>query len=207
MCWNSWDHKESDPTEQLNWTEPNEAEMWTSLSRISKSFLLYDSLPKKQEAEEVCAQQLASRHIQSQYHLVSCKKTESENCTQSEFSWKKKKITSCHWLWRCLQRCFSTSPINELLPWPGMLLQLLCQPAHPSHMHTHTYTPFLGSVFLALLITSSCKASKTLHIEFKTHLILSLSLQLFSQILVESAFVSRLEQYLGTRFWSQSFLD
>ena len=119
---------------------------------------------------------------------------------------KKKKITSCHWLWRCLQRYFSTSPINELLPWPGMLLQLLCQPAHPSHMHTYTYTPFLGSVFVAVLITSSCKASKTLHIEFKTHLILSLSLQ-FSQMLVESEFVSRLEQYLGTRFWSQSFLD
>ena len=188
-----------------NWTELNEAEMRTSLSRIPKSFLLYNSLPKKQEAEDVCAQQLASRHIQTQHHFESCNKIESESCTQSEFSLKKK-ITRCHWLWRCLQRYFSTSPINELLPWPGMLLQLLCQPAHPSHVHTYTYTPFLGSVFVAFLITSSCKASKTLHIEFKTHLILSLSLQ-FSQMLVESDFVSRLEQYLGTRFWSQSFLD
>ena len=163
--------------------------------------------PKKQEAEEVYAQQLASRHTETQHHFASCNKTESESCTRSEFHFKK--ITSCRWVWRCLQRCFSTSPINELLPWPGMLLQPLCQPAHPSHTHTHThtYTPSLGGVFSALLITSSCKASKTLHTEFKTHLVLSLSLQLFSQMLAEPAFVSRLEQCLGTRFWSQSFLD
>lgn len=191
----------------MNWTEPNEAEVWTSLSRISKSLLLYDSLPKKQEAEEVCAQQLASRHIQSQYHLASCKKIESESYTQSEFSLKKKN----HKLPLTLTM-LTEMLLNKPYKWASPLAwnaSSASLPASPlfTHAHTHTNTPFLGSVFLALLITSSCKASKTLHIEFKAHLILLLSLQLFSQMLVESAFVSRLEQYLGTRFWSQSFLD
>ena len=181
--------------------------MWTSLSRIPKP-PLYPSLPQKAGSRRgMCSTAGFKAHRNPASFCIMQQNRIWKLYTKWISFLKNHKLPLSL---KMLTEMLLNKPYKWASPlaWNASSASLPASPPFThAHTHTHTYTPSLGGVFSALLITSSCKASKTLHTEFKTHLVLSLSLQLFSQMLAEPAFVSRLEQCLGTRFWSQSSLD